>query len=1300
MSSLFNFADTSTGFDTQLSNEAFGVVDSNKFRVTSTIQVESGTTKTIYAMMEGEVLLQPQKDENTNALWDSKKVNLILKPTSLTDLKLPIKYIIYRGFRTTEFLVSDSVTETTKLKQSTNNNNDSVLKKMADIQQQRAGTTDIEASALFSEHSFPTAPPPTTPLKKLFKPASEAKYQLFKITKKNINTPPSKKIELGQIYAGETIGVDIILENAEFEPTIEMAQKAFYNIDVSASSNPPKDREQLRHFVDPVAFYGFHHDINGGIGYQEGTLEYTNHVQTIYDKILQPFHNKNTVYLDIRNEREGSYNFEKDYLDGKIKIDSNTKSYYTQEWPLHMLKPNIPSLTLQLRIGINQRPLIVARDTNVAPISVKDANQEVYYIDEILLLPQPVIDFTNPITISLPSSSPTAKPIATIAKLEYVKQFLPITPANKFPKNNLTDYIFGPVEGGGSLPWNTDHKITWIATNFKTNIDTSFEGYMQGQYKTAILSIDEANKKIEIFDEVFVDTSKKMFIEFVNGDPQQAVSPQSFSNGSGKTVIEVSDTLKTLQAGDQLTLSIRIDGKFDDQNHQFIIEGKNTSNWEVFTNGNTLRFYSLALLNTYTVDKTEYTGTDTKISFVESKPKKGYAGTVETGILLEDDTTTNSIPDNDRILYYAAPVDAQIDKIDRKKTKFAKGGTLNKSFEEALQFLIPEVDFSKTTLDLTPDDVNTYAYTGKVTPLIFILGITRAEWNEAKAIATNSGINQAFFKLLSNTGAKTDSDTPPHTYYEYDLQVAGLDGSNDFKTADVKIGTKIVKIYTTDKRTFVSAEFGKRFDIDTTLAMQTLDDFVYKTLYQNGKDFKLTYHNPDKRFGSSWDNPNNPKFYYSMEEYMNLSSDKFWTAYGINGYYTQPGKSNLDLFRLDIQTPPIPITFRDKVESFKDGLDNITPKKSTIREHIIKSGQDLLLYAKTQIRISGKAWENKDGMLYLARLIMSVIIRNHPTVFSKFSLNGIQNLLDDFEKYSRGLEGSQKPTFAIATPTKFNILVSGFDPFGSVSLNKYFDWDGHQSNPSGNLVLALDGEKIPDGHGREAIIKSVIFPVRFREFNKGWVESFFKPYVEDENIKMIITFSYGIESHTYNFEIERFAAKKRENIRDNDHIRDPDPSYFTGSNWVNPKKKEFLHNELLDISTLFPWTIGNKDINMIIPNEVGLDQAHEHSMGRVANPTSNLAQSTLVPDPNTISNVKAIKGPGGYYLSNEIFYRVAYLRDKFSAGKFTGHIHVGFLTYDDKINTTKPLVKPKRVDKTHMLKTIRDSIAHALHGFK
>ena len=40
------------------------------------------------------------------------------------------------------------------------------------------------------------------------------------------------------------------------------------------------------------------------------------------------------------------------------------------------------------------------------------------------------------------------------------------------------------------------------------------------------------------------------------------------------------------------------------------------------------------------------------------------------------------------------------------------------------------------------------------------------------------------------------------------------------------------------------------------------------------------------------------------------------------------------------------------------------------------------------------------------------------------------------------------------------------------------------------------------------------------------------------------------------------------------------------------------------------------------------------------------------------NNIKSVSGSGGSYLSNEIFYRVSFLREQNSSGKLTGHIHV------------------------------------------
>ncbi|RRA88955.1 hypothetical protein [Paenimyroides viscosum] len=76
-------------------------------------------------------------------------------------------------------------------------------------------------------------------------------------------------------------------------------------------------------------------------------------------------------------------------------------------------------------------------------------------------------------------------------------------------------------------------------------------------------------------------------------------------------------------------------------------------------------------------------------------------------------------------------------------------------------------------------------------------------------------------------------------------------------------------------------------------------------------------------------------------------------------------------------------------------------------------------------------------------------------------------------------------------------------------------------------------------------------------------------------------------------------------------------------------------------------------------------------------------------DVGVVANkIKSNEGSGGDYLSNEIYYRVAYLRKKLSQNKLTGHIHVGYLK-DGNMS----------VDRAEMLNTIRESLKQALNNF-
>lgn len=71
--------------------------------------------------------------------------------------------------------------------------------------------------------------------------------------------------------------------------------------------------------------------------------------------------------------------------------------------------------------------------------------------------------------------------------------------------------------------------------------------------------------------------------------------------------------------------------------------------------------------------------------------------------------------------------------------------------------------------------------------------------------------------------------------------------------------------------------------------------------------------------------------------------------------------------------------------------------------------------------------------------------------------------------------------------------------------------------------------------------------------------------------------------------------------------------------------------------------------------------------------------------------LKAYSGSGGDYLSNEIYYRVSFLREKYNPNLKTGHIHVGFLKSD------KDGAKPE--NRTTMLNIIKLTLGEVIKNF-
>jgi pyrrolidone-carboxylate peptidase len=57
-----------------------------------------------------------------------------------------------------------------------------------------------------------------------------------------------------------------------------------------------------------------------------------------------------------------------------------------------------------------------------------------------------------------------------------------------------------------------------------------------------------------------------------------------------------------------------------------------------------------------------------------------------------------------------------------------------------------------------------------------------------------------------------------------------------------------------------------------------------------------------------------------------------------------------------------------------------------------------------------------------------------------------------------------------------------------------------------------------------------------------------------------------------------------------------------------------------------------------------------------------------------VNKIRALERSDGDYLSNEIFYRVAFLRNKYNPNLKTGHIHLGFNLKDFSSNERNQMV--------------------------
>lgn len=319
-----------------------------------------------------------------------------------------------------------------------------------------------------------------------------------------------------------------------------------------------------------------------------------------------------------------------------------------------------------------------------------------------------------------------------------------------------------------------------------------------------------------------------------------------------------------------------------------------------------------------------------------------------------------------------------------------------------------------------------------------------------------------------------------------------------------------------------------------------------------------------------------------------------------------------------------------------------------------QAGSDL--WASAHGTTSGATVTVDDRPLYWTR---NFIVRELQEWNPVFTVRSSQraSIIEAFEQSSRGLSVT---AFRTVEEGVKKILITGFDPFGmDDTLGREGAMRGLTvGNPSGAVVLALDGQMIP-ANNCSAMVQGAVFPVRYADFDRGVVENYVRNFISSGNtVDMIMTISRNRDDGIY--ELERFAARARRSHSDNENRSSSQADFDRSMRSINPGSRradEFRESTL-------PRS------GMQSPPQVVQDDSYA---GRLPDGTLINETTHLSPPANAISE----RGSGGEFLSNEIFYRVSMLQLNQGTTIPMGHLHVPAGTraeYGTIANTVRQII--------------------------
>ena len=365
MSNIFFFTDVDL-LNEQTPEQAFGPVvgyEETQYRVTSihSAHVSSSELKDMpraIAVLKGRVVIQRNNDDTGNEL-----VNLALYPDEQisqcdTDSKnapkisySPIKCILYKGLKR-ESILADAQT----IQKESEYGSDLLRRLWANIEM----NDDARAKANLANNE---AVPPSSNNLGYEDGGDDSNDMDGLFYKEDYDINPPISVEAGMVlgcFAPEKFGIEIIFESVRYTPKLSLLRHLETIITVpqteQASADERRKKDEVINFIDPCAFYG---------SLYRTKIKYKNHDDTtgevsgndIYSQLLGKFHNKNKIYIDIRNEYNQSFNYLRNYESDIIHLNMGNAhdeyDYYQKcHWPILIQDMKCPSDAIFMKISL------------------------------------------------------------------------------------------------------------------------------------------------------------------------------------------------------------------------------------------------------------------------------------------------------------------------------------------------------------------------------------------------------------------------------------------------------------------------------------------------------------------------------------------------------------------------------------------------------------------------------------------------------------------------------------------------------------------------------------------------------------------------------------------------------------------------------------------------------------------------------------------------------------------------------------------------------------------------------------